>query len=87
MTRGHHLENDEVKRALGRCPDHKRDIGGGWHPKIVAENLNVSPSPVRKRLQSLAEEGRVVAVDGVGPTGPRVSYLPADHPDVGADDG
>jgi len=87
VTRGHHLDDEEVLRALRQCNDSQRDTGGGWHPQVVAAALHVSPSAVRNRCQDLADEGRVVAVDGLGPTGPRVSYLPAGHDAVGSDDG
>ncbi len=86
MTRGHHLTDEEVLRALRDAPEKDRDDGGGWHAHTLAERLNVSPDAIYRHLRPLIDSGAVVVVWGLGPVQPRRSYLPADHPDAEGSD-
>jgi len=65
----------------------ERDLWeGGVRPETVADELHTSASSAEDRLTALVDDGELVAVDGACPETyrPRVSYLPADHPDAQA---
>lgn len=62
--------------------------GGGVASKTVAEadEIDVEQSTVGDRLRYLYGQGRVKRVRGIGPDGPRMSYLPADEDDEDDED-
>ena len=53
-----------------------RDTGGGAHPEHVAQHCALKFDTVQRRLADLADAGRIERVQGIGPNGPRDSYLP-----------
>lgn len=60
------------------------DAGGGVSPITVARVVDATHSGIAPRLRALADEGRLVEVQGIGPqtSRPRPSFLPAGHPDA-----
>lgn len=60
------------------------DAGGGVSPVTLARVVDATHSGIAPRLRALADEGRLVRVEGIGPrtSRPRPSFLPAGHPDA-----
>ncbi|MFW5867292.1 MAG: hypothetical protein ACOCX2_05720 [Armatimonadota bacterium] len=76
---------DEIEAAL---EDDERDLlAGGIALETLADRMSCR---TRKTLDThvsrLVDSGRLEKVDGANPDTlfPRVSYLPADHPDAGS---
>ena len=87
MTRGLPAPDGVVRDALDACDPADRDAAiGGWHASVIAAETRLDVSTVQQHLRQLRESGVVVAVNGLGPQGPRQSYLPADHPDAPTDE-
>lgn len=59
-------------------------LDGGVRAERVADEVPISTSRLQERLATLASEGALVRVWGANPDNydPRLSYLPATHPDA-----
>lgn len=83
MTTGVHVSSDEVMVALRACDETDRDAAsGGWHPSTICDGESFCQSTCLKHLRRLREAGRVERVNGIGPHGPRETWLPVDHEDA-----
>ena len=72
---------DAIRAALNAGD---RDTGGGAHPEHVAKHCALDVRSLWNRLNALADAGRIQRVQGIGPDGPRDSYLP-DPPEDDSD--
>lgn len=74
---------DTVRSAL---EDGDRDaLRGGIPVPVIVERMDRHRSTIEDNCRELADEGKLVVVHGVPPGcdgHPRISFLPADHPDA-----
>lgn len=73
----------EAVRSLVEAGD-RDDGNGGVRPDTVAAELDAPTPTIRKHIFQLADAGELARVWGWGPDSnePRMSFLPADHPDA-----
>lgn len=85
MTYTNRLPDSDYLRAVRQAySDGATDaLDGGVPIAEVAERLDRTPSPVRARLDALAESGDLVVVTGLNPDTkhPRKGYIPAEEGD------
>ncbi len=80
-------EADVLEAVRTAIEDGRRDgLNGGIAPPVLTDYLPVQQESAKQTLNWLVEDGSLVSVKGVSPSGdPRTSYLPADHPDASSD--
>lgn len=52
---------------------------GGVSPLAIAAEIDVNRTTAAKHANALVDEGKLERVHGIGPNGPRSSYLPTEE--------